>query len=135
LVDNFQTASVAEAQQGILNDRFMTPARTKAAIDAMVGNVINQHISNYSNPHNVTKTQVGLGNIPNNITRSRGLNSDDYLLTAGGMFDHVNSADHDARYAPKNTAGVDCSVHWNGSAAYVWGGGAWRQVWPPLWQD
>lgn len=135
LVDNFQTASAAEAQQGILNDRFMTPARTKAAIDAMVGNVINQHISNFSNPHNVTKTQVGLGNIPNNITRARGLNSDDYLLTAGGMFDHVNSADHDARYAPKNAAGVDCSVHWNGNAAYIWGGGAWRQVWPPLWQD
>lgn len=135
LVDNFQTATKAEAEAGILTDRFMTPARTKDAITAVAGTLLNQHVQNYSNPHNVTKTQVGLGNIPNAITRGRTLNSDAYLLTAGAMFDHLSSADHDARYAPKNAPGFDCSVHWNGSGVYIWGGGAWRQVWPALWQD
>lgn len=134
-VDNFLTASQAEAVAGTQNDRFMTPLRTKQAIDAIAGQLLNQHIQNYNNPHNVTKAQIGLGNLPNAITRARTLNSDAYLLTAGAMYDHYNSADHDTRYAPKNTAGVDCSVHWNGAGVFVWGGGAWRQVWPPQWQD
>lgn len=135
LVDNFQTATKAEAEAGVLTDRFMTPARTRDAITAITGTLLNQHVQNYSNPHNTTAAQVGLGNLPNAISRSRGLNSDAYLLTAGGMYDHVVSGDHDGRYVRSNAAGVDCSVHWNGSGVYVWGGGAWRQVWPALWQD
>lgn len=132
-VDNFATATSAEATAGVLNTKFMTPLRTKEAITSQVGNTLAAHIANLSNPHGVTKTQVGLSLIPNSITRSRATNSDGSLLTAGGMYDHVNSGDHDARYAPKNTAGVDCSVHWNGIGAYVWGGGAWRQIWPAQW--
>ena len=132
-VDNFATATTAEAQAGVLNTKFMTPLRTKEAIAFQVGNALTAHLNDMNNPHNTTKAQVGLSLIPNSITRSRATNSDGSLLTAAGMFDHVNSADHDARYAPKNTAGVDCSVHWNGSGVYVWGGGAWRQVWPAQW--
>ncbi|MNU61460.1 hypothetical protein D3C71_506670 [compost metagenome] len=132
-VDNFATATTAEATAGVLNTKFMTPLRTKEAITSQVGNTLNAHIGNFNNPHNTTKAHVGLSLIPNSITRSRTTNSDGSLLTAAGMYDHTQSADHDWRYAPKNTPGVDTSVHWNGSGVYVWGGGAWRQVWPAQW--
>lgn len=132
-VDNFATATSAEATAGVLNTKFMTPLRTKEAITAQAGAMLQAHLSDLNNPHQTTKAQVGLSLIPNSITRSRATNSDGSLLTAAGMYDHVNSGDHDARYAPKNTAGVDCSVHWNGAGVYVWGGGAWRQIWPAQW--
>lgn len=132
-VDDFATASSAEAQAGVLNNKFMTPLRTKEAIIAQVGNTLTAHLNDMNNPHNTTKAQVGLSSIPNSITSSRATNSDGSLLTAKGMYDHTQSADHDARYAPKNTAGVDSSVYWNGSGVFIWGGGAWRQVWPAQW--
>lgn len=135
LVDNFQTATKAEAEAGILTDRFMTPARVRDAITAITGSLLNAHVQNYNNPHNTTAAQVGLGNIPNNITRGRTVNSDGYLLTAGSMYDHLNSTDHDGRYVQKAAPGVDTSVYWNGAGVFIWGGGAWRQVWPALWQD
>lgn len=133
-VDNFLTATQAEAQAGTANDRFMTPLRTAQAIAQLVGNSLTSHINNTNNPHNVTKAQVGLGNIPNAITRLRNQNSDAILLTAGGMYDHVNSGDHDARYTPKNTVGVDGSVYVTGGVAYVAVSGGWRAFWPPQWQ-
>lgn len=132
-VDNFATASTAEAQAGVVNNKFMTPLLTAQAITAQAGAMLAAHINNISNPHQVTKAQVGLSSIPNSITSSRGTNSDGSLLTAKGMYDHTQSADHDARYAPKNTAGVDASVYWNGEGVYIWGGGAWRKVWPAQW--
>lgn len=133
LVDNYATATTAEAQAGAVGTKFMTPLLTKNAIDTQVLTPLTAHINNLANPHGTTKAQVGLSAIPNAITAARTTNSDGSLLTAKGMFDHVASADHDARYAAKNTPGQDCSVHWNGSAAYIWGGGAWRQVWPAQW--
>lgn len=132
-VDNFATASTAEAQAGVVNNKFMTPLLTAQAITAQAGAMLAAHINNISNPHQVTKAQVGLSSIPNSITSSRGTNSDGSLLTAKGMYDHTQSADHDARYAPKATAGVDSSVYWNGEGVYIWGGGAWRKVWPAQW--
>jgi len=132
LVDNFQTATQAEATAGTQNDRFMTPLRTKQAIDFIAGNLINNHIADRGNPHGVTKAQVGLGNLPNNITRSRTLNSDAYLLTAGAMYDHVNSADHDARYVKINVAqNTSLRVYGNTLQGYI--SGAWRQLWPATW--
>lgn len=132
-VQNYNVATQALAEGAADNGTYMTPLRTGQAINNLAVVPLNAHINRSDNPHGVTKAQVGLSNIPNSITASRSLNSAGSLLTAGGMFDHVNSGDHDARYAPKNTAGVDCSVHWNGSGVYIWGGGAWRQVWPAQW--
>ena len=93
LVPNWSSASQSEAEQGSTNNRFMTPARTKQAIDAQIpiedrekwnnsasvqyvddsiSNInipdhtpYDNHLSSTDNPHNVTKTQVGLGNVPN----------------------------------------------------------------------
>ncbi|MGG4591681.1 hypothetical protein ACLPJK_25840 [Pseudomonas aeruginosa] len=64
-VDNFATATQAEAQAGTRNDRFMTPLRTKQAIDIFAGQLLQAHIDDKNNPHSVTKGQVGLGNVQN----------------------------------------------------------------------
>lgn len=133
LVDNHDTATQVDALAGTASNKFMTPLRTMELVNKFAVEPLNSHISRTDNPHGVTKTQVGLGNLPNSITADRGSNTNGSLLTAAGMYGHVNSGDHDARYAPKNTAGVDCSVHWNGSGVYIWGGGTWRQVWPAQW--
>lgn len=133
LVDNFDTATNADALGGTANNKFMTTLRTMELVTKFAVTPLNTHVARTDNPHSVTKAQVGLGNLPNAITDDRTTNSNSSLLTAKGMYDHTNSGDHDARYAPKNAAGVDCSVHWNGSGVYIWGGGAWRQVWPAQW--
>lgn len=65
LVDNFPTAAPAEATGGTANNRFMTPLRTKQLIDATATAALNNHMGDTTNPHGVTKTQVGLGNVQN----------------------------------------------------------------------
>ena len=132
LVDNFQTATQAEAQAGSLNNRFMTPLRVKQAIDFIAGNLLNAHIQDITNPHQVTKAQVGLSVIPNSITRSRTLNSDASLLTAGGMYDHVLSGDHDSRYVKINVS-QNTSLRVVGTALQAYVSGSWRQIWPATW--
>ncbi|QVD49377.1 hypothetical protein LUCX_307 [Xanthomonas phage vB_XciM_LucasX] len=62
-VDNFLTATTAQAQAGTATNLFMTPATSKALIDAAVGTQFTAHINNTSNPHQVTKAQVGLGSV------------------------------------------------------------------------
>lgn len=65
LVDNFPTASPVEATDGVAHNRFMTPLRTKQLIDAVATAGLNAHIADKTNPHAVTKAQVGLGNVQN----------------------------------------------------------------------
>lgn len=68
-VDNFPTASQAQAQAGTDNASFSTPLRVWQAItqysNANIMPTVNSHINNRSNPHEVTATQVGLGNVQN----------------------------------------------------------------------
>ncbi|MDH2154243.1 tail fiber domain-containing protein [Stenotrophomonas sp. GD03657] len=64
-VQNFPIATQSEAEQGTLTNRYMTPQRVAQAIQALVGIKVDNHISNTNNPHNVTKTQVQLGNVQN----------------------------------------------------------------------
>lgn len=61
----------------------------------------NDHFTDRTNPHVVTKAQVGLGELPNGITSLRTQNTVSQLLTAKGMFDHAGSDDHDGRYYTK----------------------------------
>jgi hypothetical protein len=65
LVQNYGVASTAQAQAGTANNVYMTPALTAAAITSQIGNAFNAHITNYSNPHQTTAAQVGLGNVNN----------------------------------------------------------------------
>lgn len=133
LVENYGVATTAEAQAGIVTNKYMTPQLVAAAIAQQANAGLNAHIADKNNPHGTTKAQVGLSAIPNSITRSRALNSDASLLTAGGMYDHVNSADHDARYILKGQ-GVDSSILVSAGRGYIWISGAWRQFWPAQWQ-
>lgn len=69
-VDNFATATQAEAEQGTLNNLFMTPLRTYQAIQFVAGKALTAHLEDFNNPHQTTKAQVGLGNVDNFATAS-----------------------------------------------------------------
>ncbi len=69
---NYAVATIAQAEAGTSNAAYMTPLRTAQAIAAWferntqdLRNTINSHINNKNNPHGVTKSQVGLGNLLN----------------------------------------------------------------------
>ncbi len=70
-VDNFATATQAEAEAGTATNRFMTPLRVKEAITIQAGALLNAHVTNTSNPHSVTKAQVGLGSVDNYATATQ----------------------------------------------------------------
>ena len=63
LVQNYGIASQAQAEAGTVNTVYMTPLRVAQAITSQAGALLNTHVSNTSNPHSVTKAQVGLGNV------------------------------------------------------------------------
>lgn len=64
-VQNFALATTAEAQAGVVTDKYMTPALVKAAVESLGGAEFNSHIIDTNNPHQTTKDQVGLGNVSN----------------------------------------------------------------------
>lgn len=64
-VQNLALATQAEAEAGSSNARYMTPLRTREAIEAIVGVELDAHIADKNNPHQTTKAQVGLGNVVN----------------------------------------------------------------------
>jgi hypothetical protein len=64
-VKNFGLATVAQAIGGTDNASYMTPYLVSQAIAAGSGQGLSTHLVDYANPHRVTKTQVGLGNVQN----------------------------------------------------------------------
>ena len=64
-VDNFLTATQAQAEAGTAANAFMTPQRTAQAIALQAVAPMTAHITNTNNPHNTTKAQVGLGLVQN----------------------------------------------------------------------
>lgn len=64
-VQNYAVATTAEAQAGLVDDKYMTPLKTKDAINALAGNLLTAHTNDLNNPHQVTKAQVGLGSVEN----------------------------------------------------------------------
>lgn len=64
-VENYPVASREEAEQGVANNRYMTPERTKQAIQVQVASAVNEHAERKDNPHETTKEQVGLSEVPN----------------------------------------------------------------------
>lgn len=94
-VDNFSTASIAQAQAGTATNLFMTPATTKALFQAMGGGGgsdgpgLAAHIANLANPHEVTKDQVQLGSVDNYATATTaqataGTATNLFMTPAGG---------------------------------------------------
>ena len=64
-VDNYVTATTTEAEAAVATNRFMTPAAVKAAMVYNVPIIMQAHTDDFNNPHQVTKAQVGLSNVPN----------------------------------------------------------------------
>ena len=69
-VQDFGVAGLPEAQLGESESLYMTPATTKAAVQAFAGNALTNHTSATNNPHQVTKQQVGLDLVDNFATAS-----------------------------------------------------------------
>lgn len=87
-VENYPIATQTQAQAGTNNTAYMTPLRVKEAITAQVGNVVAVHADRTDNPHQVTKAQVGLGNVDNYATATvaettTGTANDRFVTPAG----------------------------------------------------
>lgn len=63
-VQNYPIATTAEAQAGVLNDKYMTPLRVMDVVSITNTNLAN-HLADFDNPHKVTKDHVGLFNVQN----------------------------------------------------------------------
>jgi hypothetical protein len=81
---NPQATSIGSISHGDFGD---TGTNTHTQIDS--------HISNTGNPHSVTKTQIGLSNVPNIDTTSAVAN--DHIHTNKSQLDLVTDGDHDVR--------------------------------------
>lgn len=68
LVQNYSVASTTEAEAGVATNRYMTPSTSVLLMNALFKPLLQSHIDNKSNPHGVTKAQVGLGNVDNFLT-------------------------------------------------------------------
>jgi hypothetical protein len=111
-------------------------------VNQIASNALATHIADKSNPHGVTKTQIGLSNVLNygtadSATTITGTAADQYV-TPKGVSDAINNwyaaGKFDSRYIVKNQMGVESSISVAGGIAYISVGGAWKQFWPPIWQ-
>lgn len=60
-----EAKAYTDAAKTALNKLISDESSARQAADTTITNNLNAHIGNKSNPHNVTKTQVGLGNVQN----------------------------------------------------------------------
>lgn len=64
-VQNYKISTLPQARDGSRNDLYMTPLSVKEAIKSQVETPVTDHLTSYDNPHRVSKSQVGLGNVQN----------------------------------------------------------------------
>lgn len=60
---NYGVATQTEAEAGASNAKYMTPLSTKQAITKQAATLVTTHVDDKTNPHNVTKSQIGLGKV------------------------------------------------------------------------
>lgn len=65
LVPNYAMANDTQATAATLANLFISPRGVLLAIQEHALKPLNAHIADQTNPHRVTKTQVGLSNVPN----------------------------------------------------------------------
>lgn len=65
LVENYAIATQAEAEEGVVSNKYMTPLQAKQAIAKLALEPLTTHTTRVDNPHAVTKAQVGLGSVQN----------------------------------------------------------------------
>jgi lysophospholipase L1-like esterase len=101
-------ASQAEAEAGTNNTKTMTPLRTAQA-NAATAASLSSHTANTSNPHSVTKAQVGLGNCDNTSDAAKPVST----ATQAALDDKA-----DASAALTTIAMVgDSIIHWTANGA------------------
>lgn len=143
LVNNYATATTIQALDGDRNDLYMTPDGTRRAIVKFGGELLGEHEDRFDNPHQVTKTQVGLNMVENYPIATQqqaidGLSNDSYmtpLRVRQSIAEAVSSGDYDDRYVARNIM-RDGNVHTRADLGIIYMAlnGVWRQVWPPMWQ-
>ncbi len=140
-VQDYPVATQAQAEAGSINTAYMTPLRVSEAISSLVGGALNVHISRTDNPHGTNKTHVGLGNvqdygIASDQQAAEGTINTAYMTpfkTTIAITSSRDSGAFDNRYTRRNS-NVSTSLREAVSGkleAYV--GGAWRQIYPPVW--
>jgi hypothetical protein len=141
-VGNYPVATNAVALSGTSTQHYITPSNLVYVVNQIASNALATHIADKSNPHGVTKTQIGLSNVLNygtadSATTITGTAADQYV-TPKGVSDAINNwyaaGKFDSRYIVKNQMGVESSISVAGGIAYISVGGAWKQFWPPIWQ-
>ncbi|UQT03118.1 short tail fiber protein [Serratia phage vB_SmaS-Totoro] len=65
LVNNWRQANQDEAAAGVADNLYMVPSTTNTLVQTVVPVIMRTHTDRQDNPHKVTATQVGLGNVPN----------------------------------------------------------------------
>lgn len=60
-----EAKAYTDAAKTALNKLISDESSARQAADTIITNNLNAHINNESNPHNVTKAQIGLGNVQN----------------------------------------------------------------------
>lgn len=137
-VDNYPTASDAEALAGTSRNAFMTPFHVTALINQNAGSALKGHVDDKGNPHATTKAQVGLGSVDNfataTVQQAAAAAANNLFVTPAGLASFWDSKVPwlDARYVIRNSQ-VDGSIHISNGRVYVWCAGAWRQIWPAQW--
>jgi hypothetical protein len=63
-----------------------------------VSNTINGHIANLSNPHSVTKTQVGLGSVDNTSDANKPVSTAQQAAINNAISNHNNASDPHSQY-------------------------------------
>mgnify|MGYP001773297532 CR=1 FL=1 len=64
-VENYKPSTASQALIGTDNTSYMTPFTVKISIDEFIKKDLDAHKARFDDPHNVTKTQVGLGEVAN----------------------------------------------------------------------
>lgn len=82
-VQNYPMATLLQAEEGLRADVYMSAESTARAVSVQAGEPLGNHQANTSNPHSVTKAQVGLGFVNNYSIASQsemieGIRSDRY---------------------------------------------------------
>jgi hypothetical protein len=138
-VDNFPVANTAEAEAGTANNRYMTPSKVRDAIESIAGDQLSAHVGDLSNPHQVTKAQVGLGSVENYrvalTSEAVAGTRDDVYMTPLLVSNKLNAefTNRLGGYVQKNTA-ESLSLREIGGNLQAFVSGGWRTVWPPQWQ-
>lgn len=140
-VENYAVATTEEARGGVVTNKYMTPQLVASAINAQAIVPLSNHLADISNPHRVTKAQVGLGSVANHPLASAAEavdpnNNERYMApysTRLAVNASVNAGLYDNRFITRDMA-MNGSISTSGNVARVYVNGAWRQFWPPLWQ-